>query len=843
MKRLLSLILAIAMIATFIPAVSAAGTIDATDNMKIVYDFTGPFYGMTNNTTNPMTNFVGKTDPFESFWKVKGFSTNVVSNYRGLDSTITIKQYAVDFEINVPTDGIYNAVVNARWNTKGGSNDLEVTIKDGTGTAVKEAVTQTVAYAADKASAGNYSYGAYDLKAGTYTLTFNVPTAKSYWLLIYSLTLTAGEDAKVTPFIKEYTAPAAEIAAQNETTTMSVIPATVLSDTTAAEGVSVSYSSSNDKIAKVDTNGNISGVADGTVQITATVSATNCDNVVTKTATVKVGTGVYLDPNAVTVKYDFVGPFSGLSNTTNNLSSYTDKTDTATEGAFWKVNKFVPFTSGNYRGLDNTIAIKEGAVEFQINVPADGIYDAVVNARWNTNVGSNNLKVTIKDSTGTAIKEAVTQTIAYAADKANAGEYSYGAYDLKAGTYTLSFEVPTSETYWLVIYSLTLTAGSGNAIMGGEMNLPNKISLGEEETAEAVGYLSSTGAAASFTYSTEDTEVVDVAADGKITPKKCGTATITATCADALEGYNTVTKTITVAPEEVPTVSLWAGASVDGADVTVTVNGDSREDKKLLSEARGADVTVTAPEKDGYLFVGWFRGSKDTGRFVWADSEYTFNAMTHTMLTAVYEEATEKAYYNFNGEFLGTEAPSSKPTMLGYNFDGWNETVYNNLTRFVAKYLKNKESAFDVEVQEGVTVVMDEDDYYYDTKVTLTSNTDVTWLRNGKPVAYGREYTFYVWDDVTITTDSTADTTPKVILDSSKSGVYMIEYDAGDKTIVEKGIIFGTDADITIDSCEEKMNSQRSEAHGQFCASSNYSVARGYIIYEDGNEYRVIYSD
>ncbi|MBQ2743801.1 MAG: Ig-like domain-containing protein, partial [Oscillospiraceae bacterium] len=705
MKRLLSLILAIAMIATFIPAVSAAGTIDATDNMKIVYDFTGPFSGMTNSTANPMTKFVGITDPFESFWKVKGFSTNVVSNYRGLESTITIKQYAVDFEINVPTDGIYNAVVNARWNTKGGSNDLEVTIKDGTGTAVKEAVTQTVAYAADKASAGNYSYGAYDLKAGTYTLTFNVPTAKSYWLLIYSLTLTAGEDAKVTPFIKEYTAPAAEIAAQNETTTMSVIPATVLSDTTAAEGVSVSYSSSNDKIAKVDTNGNISGVADGTATITATVSAENSDYYVTKTATVKVGTGVYLDPNAVTVKYDFVGPFNGLSHSTNNLSSYTDKTDTATEGAFWKVNKFVPFTYSNYRSLNDTIAIKEGAVEFQINVPADGIYNAVVNARWN---GAKNttqgLEVTVKDSAGTAVKEASSVDITYAASREEANSFDYGSYQLKAGTYTLTFYVPISSDSWLVIYSLTLTAGSGNAIMGGEIEAPDTLVIDESATVSATGYLSSTSAAISdFTYSVQGDAVELVG--NTITARKAGEATITATTTSAVSGYNTITKTITVpAPEapKVPNVTLYVTAS-GGDKVTVTVNGEEKAINTALSENRGADVTVTAPEKDGYLFVGWFRGSKDTGRFVWADSEYSFKAMTHTMLTAVYEEAPKEAYYNFNGEFLGTEAPSSKPTMLGYNFDGWNETVYNNLTRFVAKYLKNKESAFDVEVQEGVT--------------------------------------------------------------------------------------------------------------------------------------------
>lgn len=67
-----------------------------------------------------------------------------------------------------------------------------------------------------------------------------------------------------------------------------------------------------------------------------------------------------------------------------------------------------------------------------------------------------------------------------------------------------------------------------------------------------------------------------------------------------------------------------------------------------------------------------------------------------------------------------------------------------------------------------------------------------------------------------------------------------LDLDAGDKEIVEAGIIFGQDA--TINSCTEKFTSQKNADHGQFTADGE-GDARGYIIYKDGGDYIVKYSD
>jgi len=74
----------------------------------------------------------------------------------------------------------------------------------------------------------------------------------------------------------------------------------------------------------------------------------------------------------------------------------------------------------------------------------------------------------------------------------------------------------------------------------------------------------------------------------------------------------------------------------------------------------------------------------------------------------------------------------------------------------------------------------------------------------------------------------------------------MIEYDAGGKKIVEAGILFGNGENMTVDSCLYKATSKKNSTHGQFTAkpaNNTQTVARGYMIYQDGDEYKVVYSD
>ena len=319
----------------------------------------------------------------------------------------------------------------------------------------------------------------------------------------------------------------------------------------------------------------------------------------------------------------------------------------------------------------------------------------------------------------------------------------------------------------------------------------------------------------------------------------------------AVDGINSAATD--TAQEHIKNFTLTPVEDAPSGNITYCVASNLSDKLQIKTTARGNKINLSAEEKEGYTFRAWVRGSADNGTWVSADPDYSFTAMTNTMLTAIYTEnpaEDEKVveYYNENGEYLATkdieeEAPT--PTKLvGYEFDDWYvgdgiklalDSITDALTRAVAKH--------NVEDQEYTISYNENENYKYDEEVTLTSSEAVCWLRDGKPVDYGTTYTFYVWDDTTVTTKS-GDNSPKVMLDTPKGNSWMIEYDEGNGDIVEAGIIFGDSSAITIDSCSEKMISQRLSDHGQFTATSECSAARGYIIYKNVNGgLEIIYAD
>ena len=300
------------------------------------------------------------------------------------------------------------------------------------------------------------------------------------------------------------------------------------------------------------------------------------------------------------------------------------------------------------------------------------------------------------------------------------------------------------------------------------------------------------------------------------------------------------------------TVEITVGEETVAKTVSIatSINGE----ENVASYSRGAKVTVTAPELAGKTFRHWVRGTEENGDWVSADAEYSFTATTHTYLTAIYtDEVTGKLveFFNGNGEYLAEAVANednkvalpANPSITGYVFDKWlldKETEFTadtvltaDITRVVAGF-KDADTSYTVNGES----------YKYGEEAKFTSDTDVVWYRNDKAVAYGKTYTYYVWDDATIEGKS-GTAAPTVVLDSDvKDGnAYMIEYDACGKNIVEVGIIFGN-GNHTVDSCDSKATSQRGLSRGQFTAKpgSGNTVARGYLVYEEGGAYKVVYS-
>ena len=374
-----------------------------------------------------------------------------------------------------------------------------------------------------------------------------------------------------------------------------------------------------------------------------------------------------------------------------------------------------------------------------------------------------------------------------------------------------------------------------------------------------------------------DADVVTVDENtGVITAVAAGTAEVWAQTPDGAVSSTPITVTVT-APAEEPdepetvsgNVSFGAYSDVAGS-VTVMVDGDA-SDKVIDSIPIGSTVKAVANTTNpNYKFLGWKRGSADHGVWLTTDAKVEFPIMTHTFLTAVYEPVADDAavnveFYNYKGQYLDTAEnvgntafsaiTKPEPTLTGYSNPFWtldgvnaiaDNTIFTKLTRIVAKYSSTDSFAvtIDSETIKGAT----SNTYAYDTELELESvlGNAGTWYVGDKPVAYGVSYKHCVWDEASITFVAEKTTAPIISIDDKvkDNGARMISYDANGKDIVEVGILFGDNAVVT--SFGSKAASKATgNVQGQFTAmpnSGNSATARGYLIYSDGTEYKVIYS-
>ncbi|MBR3576653.1 MAG: hypothetical protein IKL42_04530, partial [Clostridia bacterium] len=259
--------------------------------------------------------------------------------------------------------------------------------------------------------------------------------------------------------------------------------------------------------------------------------------------------------------------------------------------------------------------------------------------------------------------------------------------------------------------------------------------------------------------------------------------------------------------------------------------------------AVGEEVTVVANDIEGKIFRGWLRGGVN-GAIVCLEKEYTFTAATNVALYAKYTDApagnTEaKEYYDWNGEFLSYEEPERATlSKYGFSFKEWLEAAEELITRYVADY--QADDTYVITKPDGTK----EENVLHETLVTLTNATPVSWYSNGALVAYGTSYSFYATEDAKITVDSEVQEGPIAKLTNPEGNTYILEYNANGKEIIEKGIVIGNGTP-TVTSCFYKVISQRTDSFGKLMTNNDtdYTVVRGYIIYNDGGTYRVVYAD
>ena len=355
----------------------------------------------------------------------------------------------------------------------------------------------------------------------------------------------------------------------------------------------------------------------------------------------------------------------------------------------------------------------------------------------------------------------------------------------------------------------------------------------------------------------------------------------TYTCKDC--GYFYTKETAPALAGVTVTVNAVENGSVTLAGQDVTAGGS----KKFAEN--GTYTLVATPNAD-CTFVGWQTGNK----IVSTDASYTTVAIADITYTPVFAESAKPVQFTFVDMFnnvISSQSVASgadvkipqAPTYTGYTFTGWSvdeaaiKAATSSMTVY-AQYEKDAAATYTVTTDADATVAYGSNsaqgtlaDIPYGTQVTVSKDGATAWAIDGKIVAYGDSYTFYVASDVTVKAASATTQAPVVAAVSANqvAGSYKVEFVATRAmvdgcTYLKSGFVYGknlTDADLTLANVGKKGSADNSgvvkaayanstEGSTQFILSYGLSAqngtasAKAFLTYKDQNgKVQTVYSD
>lgn len=355
----------------------------------------------------------------------------------------------------------------------------------------------------------------------------------------------------------------------------------------------------------------------------------------------------------------------------------------------------------------------------------------------------------------------------------------------------------------------------------------------------------------------------------------------TYTCRDC--GYFYTKETAPALAGVTVTVNAVENGSVTLAGQDVTAGGS----KKFAEN--GTYTLVATPNAD-CTFVGWQTGNK----IVSTDATYTTVAIADITYTPVFAESAKPVQFTFVDMFnnvISSQPVASgadvkipqAPTYTGYTFTGWSvdeaaiKAATSSMTVY-AQYEKDAAATYTVTTDADATVAYGSNsaqgtlaDIPYGTQVTVSKADATAWAIDGKIVAYGDSYTFYVASDVTVKAASATTQAPVVAAVSANqvAGSYKVEFVATRAmvdgcTYLKSGFVYGknlTDADLTLANVGKKGSADNSgvvkaayanstEGSTQFILSYGISAqtgtasAKAFLTYKDQNgKVQTVYSD
>ena len=492
------------------------------------------------------------------------------------------------------------------------------------------------------------------------------------------------------------------VAFEKEGTTLYLDGTTSYTNAATVTGIdkTATYTSSDESVATVDANGNVTAVGIGTATITASVAqelgvnnaASASYEIVVKSATTIAGIKNITDASA-TVNFaadltDAVVTYvkdghayiqdatAAIYASCGSDLTAGQKINGAVSGSVKAAYKIDEITSIN---LDEATVTNDGVipaaeVETLAEIKAAGTgYDGKL-VTVNTATVSSSMENT--DNSGASISDdnGTTSFNLYAPNKGitvNASEI---------GNFTGFVSIYNGSTYRLNLYEQSQIVLTQNAAREQELSFDEDAIVLDEETTDYNDFIGQAvnGAQGTVTYAIDGDAIGIVDNDGIVVLNgTCGTATVTATAAaitKEVEGiptpYKTATKnyTITVRPRYT---------------VTFAINGIETE---VREASFGAGVTAPTPAQIGeYSFVGW-----STTEVATTDEE-------PTMVTVAKPSSNDEKYYAVfaketigNPETVTLASNKGSNTTTGIIFTGTTNTnngnsapsfnLYNTLT-------------------------------------------------------------------------------------------------------------------------------------------------------------------
>ena len=355
----------------------------------------------------------------------------------------------------------------------------------------------------------------------------------------------------------------------------------------------------------------------------------------------------------------------------------------------------------------------------------------------------------------------------------------------------------------------------------------------------------------------------------------------TYTCKDC--GYFYTKETAPALAGVTVTVNAVENGSVTLAGQDVTAGGS----KKF---AENGTYTLVATPNENCTFVGWQTGNK----IVSTDATYSTVAIADITYTPVFAESAKPVQFTFVDMFnnvISSQSVASgadvkipqAPTYTGYTFTGWSadeatiKAATSSMTVY-AQYEKDAAATYTVTTDADATVAYGSNsaqgtlaDVPYGTQVTVSKAGATAWAIDGKIVAYGDSYTFYVASDVTVKAASATTQAPVVAAVSANqvAGSYKVEFVATRAmvdgcTYLKSGFVYGknlSDADLTLANVGKKGSADNSgvvkaayanstEGSTQFILSYGISAqtgtasAKAFLTYKNQNgKVQTVYSD